>query len=51
MKIRGKLVRNNGKQVELNPGVYRLPCFSDTTSASFKGFHPADDVYYSTLSS
>jgi hypothetical protein len=26
-----------------------LPCFSDITSASFEGFLPADDVYYSTL--
>jgi len=32
----------------LNLGVYRLPCFSDTISASFKGLYPADDVYYST---
>jgi hypothetical protein len=33
----------------LNRGVYRLPYFSDIISFSFKGFHPADDVYYNTL--
>ena len=33
----------------LNRGVYRLPYFSGIIRASFEGFHPADDAYYSTL--